>query len=65
MERVAASLREKIMPAQQAAQFIKSQMTLAVSGFTNVSYPKAVPTALVQSGHAQGLDTDRRCRGRR
>ncbi|MBS1383939.1 acetyl-CoA hydrolase/transferase C-terminal domain-containing protein [Lawsonibacter hominis] len=55
MERVAASLREKIMPAQQAAQFIKSQMTLAVSGFTNVSYPKAVPTALVQSGHARDL----------
>lgn len=55
MERVAVSLREKIMPAEQAAGFIRSGMTLAVSGFTSVSYPKAVPAALVRSGHARDL----------
>lgn len=55
MERVAISLKNKIMTAAQAAQFVKSGMTLAVSGFTSVSYPKAVPEALVQSKHAKDL----------
>ena len=55
MERIAASLRNKIMSADQAAQLIKSGMTIAVSGFTSVNYPKAVPTALAESGHADQL----------
>ena len=55
MERVAISLKNKIMTAAQAAQFVKSGMTLAVSGFTSVSYPKAVPEALAQSKHAKDL----------
>ena len=45
MERVASSLKNKLMSAQEAAQFIKTGMVVAVSGFTSVSYPKAVPEA--------------------
>lgn len=55
MERVAESLKNKIMSAEQAAQLIKSGMVLATSGFTSVNCPKAVPTALADSGHAKDL----------
>lgn len=55
MERVAESLKRKIMSAEEAAQFVKSGMAVAVSGFTSVSYPKAVPLALASSGHAKDL----------
>lgn len=55
MERVASSLKNKLMSAQEAAQFVKTGMVVAVSGFTSVSYPKAVPEALAASGHARGL----------
>ncbi len=55
MERVASSLKNKLMSAQEAAQFIKTGMVVAVSGFTSVSYPKAVPEALAASGHARDL----------
>ena len=55
MERVAESLKSKVMSAQQAAQFIKSGMVLGISGFTSVGSPKAVPLALVESGHAKDL----------
>lgn len=34
---------------------IKTGMTIGVSGFTSVGYPKAVPAALAQSGHAREL----------
>lgn len=40
MERVAESLKSKVMSAQQAAQFIKSGMVLGISGFTSVGSPK-------------------------
>lgn len=43
------------MTAQQAASFVKSGMTLGMSGFTLVGYPKAIPQALAQSGHAKDL----------
>lgn len=43
------------MSAQEAAQFVKTGMVVAVSGFTSVSYPKAVPEALAASGHARDL----------
>lgn len=55
MERVAASLKNKLMSAEQAAQFIKTGMMIGVSGFTSVGYPKAVPLALAKSGHAKDL----------
>ena len=55
MERVSASLRYKIMTAEQAALLVKTGMTLGVSGFTSVGYPKAVPLALAASGHAREL----------
>ncbi len=55
MDRVAASLREKITSAADAAQLIRSGMTVGMSGFTLVGYPKAIPQALVESGHARDL----------
>lgn len=55
MERVTASLENRIMTAEQAAQLIKTGMTIGVSGFTSVGYPKAVPLALAASGHAKDL----------
>ena len=55
MERVALSLQNKIMSSAQAAQLIRSGMVLGMSGFTLVGYPKAVPQALAESGHATDL----------
>ena len=55
MERVPELLKSKIMSADQAAQLIRTGMTIGVSGFTSVGYPKAVPEALVRSGHARDL----------
>lgn len=55
MERVAASLKSKIMSAEEAAQLVKSGMSIGLSGFTSVGYPKAVPSALAASGHAKDL----------
>ncbi len=43
MERVPELLKSKIMSADQAAQLIRTGMTIGVSGFTSVGYPKAVP----------------------
>jgi len=42
------SLRDKIMTASEASQFIKDGMTVATSGFTPSGYPKAVPLALAE-----------------
>lgn len=55
MERIDARYRDKLMTAQEAAGFIKSGMTLAMSGFTLVGYPKAIPRELCRSGHARDL----------
>lgn len=55
MDRVVSSLSSKIVSAEQAAQLIHSGMTLGMSGFTLVGYPKAVPQALAKSGHATDL----------
>ena len=55
MERIAPALCGKIMSAQQAAQMIRTDMTVGMSGFTSVGYPKAIPRALVESGHAKNL----------
>ena len=46
-------LKSKICSAEDAALLLKDGMTVAVSGFTLSSYPKAVPVALakrVQAG---------------
>ncbi len=55
MERIASSLKEKVVSAQQAAQLIKTGMTVGMSGFTLVGYPKEIPQALADSGHARDL----------
>ena len=55
MERVASVLKNRIMSPLQAAQMVRSGMTLGMSGFTGVGYPKAVPLALAESGHAKDL----------
>ena len=55
MDRVAPIYSSQIMPPEQAAQIIRSGMTVAMSGFTIVGYPKEIPTALSKSGHARDL----------
>lgn len=55
MDRIADVLKSKIMSAGDAAAMIKTGMTLGMSGFTKVGYPKALPKALVESGHAKEL----------
>ncbi|WP_317856412.1 succinate CoA transferase [Chakrabartyella piscis] len=55
MERVAESLKSKVMSADAAAQLIKTGMVIGVSGFTSIGYPKDVPLALAASGHATDL----------
>ena len=42
------SLISKIVSASQAASFVKSGMTVAISGFTPTGYPKEIPKALSQ-----------------
>ncbi len=41
-------LRSRIVTAEEAAAYIKPNMTVATSGFTPSGYPKAVPTALAK-----------------
>ncbi|MDO5713247.1 MAG: acetyl-CoA hydrolase/transferase family protein [Tissierellia bacterium] len=41
-------LEEKVMSAEEAAQFIKPGMTVGTSGFTPAGYPKAVPLELAK-----------------
>ena len=41
-------LQDKIMTAEQAAEFIKDGMNVATSGFTPSGYPKAVPLAIAE-----------------
>lgn len=51
-------LKAKICSAEEAALLLKDGMTVAVSGFTLSSYPKAVPVALakrVQNGESVKL----------
>ena len=54
-ERVLCSeLKSKICSAEEASRLIVNHMTVAVSGFTLSSYPKAVPTALAKRVAAEG-----------
>lgn len=55
MERIASSLRGKIMSAEAAAALVKTGMKIGMSGFTKVGYPKAVPRVLVETRHAKDL----------
>lgn len=41
-------LREKIITAEEAVEFLKDGMTIGTSGFTPAGYPKAVPLALAK-----------------
>ena len=54
-ERILSSeMLDLVMSPEEAAGMIKSGMTICTSGF-GTGYPKAIPTALVKSGHATGL----------
>ena len=51
------ALREKIMTANEAAEFVHDGMLVGMSGFTGAGYPKALPTAIAeraQAIHAEG-----------
>jgi|GEM_PF-2367737 len=51
------ALREKIMTATEAAEFVQDGMLVGMSGFTGAGYPKALPTAIAeraQAIHAEG-----------
>lgn len=55
MERIRReALLSKVCSAKEAAQKIKSHMTVATSGFTPSGYPKAVPLALSELVQGQG-----------
>ena len=56
MDRIAESLKSKIMSAEEAAKMIKSGMTIGVSGFTNIGYPKAVPTGFGRIETREGFN---------
>ena len=52
-----AGLRDKVMSAEQAAEFVKDGMNLAITGFTGAGYPKALPTAIAnraKTAHDRG-----------
>lgn len=52
-----AALHSKVMSAEQAAEFVKDGMNLAITGFTGAGYPKALPTAIAnkaKAAHAKG-----------
>ncbi len=54
-----AFLRERVVDAERAAEWIAPGMTVAMSGFTGAGHPKAVPQALAQRigrAHAAGED---------
>lgn len=50
-------LRNKVMSADAAAEFIKDDMLVGITGFTGAGYPKALPTAIANKAkalHAKG-----------
>ncbi len=49
------SLHDKVMSAEQAAQFVKDGMTVGMSGFTRAGEAKAIPLALVEQAKANPL----------
>ena len=55
MNRIPSVLKDRVMTAAQAAEHIRSGMTVAMSGFTVTGYPKMIPEALAASGHAKDI----------
>ena len=55
MERIAASLRDKIKSVEEAAALIQSGSVIGCSGFTLVGEPKAVPHELARQKKADHL----------
>ena len=52
-----ATLRGKVMSAQEAAQFVNNNDNVGISGFTGSGYPKVLPTAIAErakEAHARG-----------
>ena len=49
-------LREKVMTAEQAAEFIGHDMLVGISGFTGAGYPKALPTAIANRAKAHHIE---------
>ncbi|AIL33019.1 acetyl-CoA hydrolase/transferase family protein [Basilea psittacipulmonis] len=52
-----SELRNKVMTAEQAAEFVQNGMVVGISGFTGAGYPKALPTAIAERAkkfHANG-----------
>lgn len=50
-----SSLHDKVISAEQAAEFIKDGMTVGMSGFTRAGEAKAVPQALAQRAKTHPL----------
>ena len=55
MERIAASLRDKIKSVEEAAALIGSGSVIGCSGFTLVGEPKAIPHELARQKKADHL----------
>lgn len=53
-----ANLRDKVINAEQAAEFIKDGMTVGMSGFTRAGEAKAVPQALAERAKIHPLKID-------
>lgn len=49
------SLQNKVISAEQAAEFIKDGMTVGMSGFTRAGEAKAVPLALIERAKTEPL----------
>lgn len=49
-----SELHHKVMPAEEAVQFIKPNMTIGMSGFTRAGDSKAIPIALAAKSATQG-----------
>ena len=54
-----AKLRDKVMTAEEAVQFVNHGDKVGTSGFTGAGYPKAMPAAIAEkakAAHAKGQD---------
>ena len=54
-----AQLRDKVMTAEEAAQFVNHGDKVGISGFTGAGYPKALPGAIAEkakAAHEKGQD---------
>ncbi|WJY68716.1 acetyl-CoA hydrolase/transferase family protein [Corynebacterium auris] len=53
-ERIAhAQLRDKVMTAEEAVQFVNHGDKVGISGFTGAGYPKAMPGAIAEKAKAE------------